>query len=105
MTWELEGSRVAPVTRLHRQYSSASMIVMTRLVTAGPSRPVRSRSSTLRSLTSAISSDRQAEILNALVLAKPDQTAPPSIQSVRLDDDQMRLIRNELAKANTKEDA
>ena len=38
---------------------------------------------------------RQAEILNALVLAKPDRTAPP-IQSVRLDDDQVRLILNQL---------
>jgi integrase len=47
---------------------------------------------------------RQAEILNALVLAKPDQTAPPT-QSVRLDDDQVRLILNQLAKANAKEDA
>jgi integrase len=41
---------------------------------------------------------RQAEILNALVLAKPDQTAPP--QPVRLDDDQVRLILNQLAKAD-----
>jgi hypothetical protein len=47
---------------------------------------------------------RQAEILNALVLAKPDQTAP-LIQSVRLDDDQVRLILNQLAKANAQEDA
>ena len=47
---------------------------------------------------------RQAEILNALVLVKPDQTAPP-IQSVRLDDDQVRLILNQLDKANAKEDA
>jgi integrase len=47
---------------------------------------------------------RQAEILNALVLAKPDQTAP-LIQSVRLDDDQVRLILNQVAKANAKEDA
>jgi integrase len=47
---------------------------------------------------------RQAEILNALVLAKPDQTAPP-IQSVRLDDDQVRLILNQLAKASVKEEA
>jgi hypothetical protein len=41
---------------------------------------------------------RQAEILNALVLAKPDRTAPP-IQSIRLDDDQVRLILNQLARA------
>ncbi len=47
---------------------------------------------------------RQAEILNALVLAKPDQTAPP-VQSVRLDDDQVRLILNQLARANAKEEA
>jgi hypothetical protein len=47
---------------------------------------------------------RQAEILSALVLAKPDQTVPPA-QSVRLDDDQMRLILNQLAKANAQEDA
>jgi integrase len=46
---------------------------------------------------------RQAEILNALVLAKPDPTAPP-VQSVRLDDDQVRLIVNQLAKANAKEE-
>jgi hypothetical protein len=45
---------------------------------------------------------RQAEILNALVLAKPEQPAP---QSVRLDDDQVRMILNQLAKANAKEDA
>ena len=47
---------------------------------------------------------RQAEILNALVLAKLDQIAPP-IQSVRLDDDQVRLILNQLAKASAKEEA
>jgi integrase len=47
---------------------------------------------------------RQAEILNALVLAKPDQTAP-AVQSVRLDDDQVQLILNQLAKANAKEEA
>jgi integrase/recombinase XerD len=47
---------------------------------------------------------RQAEILNALVLAKLDQAAPP-IQSVRLDDVQVRLILNQLAKANAKEEA
>jgi hypothetical protein len=40
---------------------------------------------------------RQAEILNALVLAKPDRTAP---QSVRLNDDQVPLILNQLAKAD-----
>jgi integrase len=45
---------------------------------------------------------RQAEILNALALAEPDQTALP-IQSVRLDDDQVRLILNQLAKANARE--
>jgi integrase len=45
---------------------------------------------------------RQAEILNALMLAKPDQTAP---QSVRLDDDQVRLILRQLAKANAQQDA
>jgi hypothetical protein len=47
---------------------------------------------------------RQAEILNPLVLAKPDQTAP-LIQSVRLANDQVRLILNQLAKANAQEDA
>jgi hypothetical protein len=46
---------------------------------------------------------RQAEILNALVLAKPDQIPP--IQSVKLDDDQVRLILNQLAKANAQQDA
>jgi hypothetical protein len=40
---------------------------------------------------------RQAEILNALVLAKPDRTAP---RSVRLNDDQVPLILNQLAKAD-----
>jgi hypothetical protein len=39
---------------------------------------------------------REAEILNALVLVKPDQTAP-AVQPVRLDADQ-------LAKANAKEE-
>jgi integrase len=47
---------------------------------------------------------RQAEILNALVLAKPDSPAPP-LQAVRLDDDQVQLILNQLAKANAKEEA
>jgi integrase len=47
---------------------------------------------------------RQAEILNSLVSAKPDQTARP-IQSVRLDDDQVRLILSQLAKASVKEEA
>jgi hypothetical protein len=37
------------------------------------------------------------KILNALVFSKPDRTAP---QSVRLDDDQVRLILNQLAKAD-----
>jgi hypothetical protein len=43
---------------------------------------------------------------NALVLAKPDRTDPP-IPFVRLDDDQVRMILTQLAKANTsaKEDA
>jgi integrase len=47
---------------------------------------------------------RQAEILNAMVLAKSDPTAPPT-HSVRLDDDQVRLIVNQLSKATAKEDA
>jgi integrase len=47
---------------------------------------------------------RQSEILNALVLAKPDQIAP-STQPVRLDDDQVRLILNQLTRANSKETA
>jgi hypothetical protein len=37
---------------------------------------------------------RQAEILNALVLAKPDETAPPPNQSVTLDDDQVLLAQS-----------
>ena len=51
-----------------------------------------------------VAPNRQAEILNALLLAKPDKTAL-LIQSVRLDDDQVRLILSQLAKANAQEDA
>jgi integrase len=47
---------------------------------------------------------RQAEILNALVDVKPtDPNAPAQI--VKLDDDQVRLILNHLAKAKEEEDA
>jgi integrase/recombinase XerD len=47
---------------------------------------------------------RQAEILNALVDVKPtDPNAPAQI--VKLDDDQVRLILNQLARAKVEEDA
>jgi hypothetical protein len=51
-----------------------------------------------------VAAHRQAEILNALVDAQPIE---PSglIQTVRLEDEQVRLILNQLAKAGVKEDA
>jgi hypothetical protein len=47
---------------------------------------------------------RQAEILNALVDIKPVDANGPT-QIVKLADDQVRLILNQLAKANAKEEA
>jgi integrase len=46
---------------------------------------------------------RQAEILNALAHEKAEPTAP--IQTVKLNDEQVRLILNQLAKAKVDEDA
>ena len=47
---------------------------------------------------------RQAEILNALIVAEPDQNAPPA-PTFRLADDQIRQIVNQLAKAGVQEAA
>ena len=51
-----------------------------------------------------VAAHRQAEILNALVDAQPIEPNGP-IQTVRLEDEQVRLILNQLAKAGVKEDA
>ena len=51
-----------------------------------------------------VAAHRQAEILNALVDAQPIEPNGP-IQTVRLEDEQVRLIHNQLAKAGVKEDA
>jgi hypothetical protein len=51
-----------------------------------------------------VAAHRQAEILNALVDAQPIEPSGP-IQTVRLEDEQVRLILNQLAKAGVKEDA
>jgi integrase len=47
---------------------------------------------------------RQAEILNALIVAEPDQNAPPA-PTFRLADDQILQIVNQLAKAGAQEAA
>jgi integrase len=45
---------------------------------------------------------RQAEILNALIVANSDQTSPP-VQPIRLSDDQMRQLLDQLARAKVDE--
>ena len=52
----------------------------------------------------SVTPHRQAEILNALVDAKPTEPTAP-LQTVKLNDEQVRLILSELAKAKAGADA